>query len=119
MIERYLYACLSPIGAAYGGQAPSDAPYPYIVFRQVSGTDQPQDVDTVSQSDRWQIDSYAGGDYSAGRALAKSINAAIDKRGLHNGICIHAVRIDGPEDLYNEQVEQHYQSSDVIVHYSE
>ncbi|WP_299076355.1 DUF3168 domain-containing protein [uncultured Paraglaciecola sp.] len=119
MIEKYLHRELSALAATYGGQAPPACSTPYIVFKQVSGIDKAIDSDTDAMSDRWQIDVYAGKDYTAGRTLAKAANVALKKTGFHDQLCIYTVEIDGPEDLYDGQVEQHYQSSDLIIHYSE
>ena len=119
MIESWLFDKLSPLvaGKVYGSQAPPNTAAPYIVFRQVSGLDVAIDSDTDQKADRWQIDSYAGG-YTPGRELARSIKSAIKITGFDGGLCIYKSQFD-TEDLYDTQIEQHYQSSDLIIEYSE
>ena len=103
-------------GRVYGGQAPANTQTPYIVFKQVSGVDVVLDADTEYKADRWEIESFAS-DYSSGRTLAKQIKEELLKSGTSaETICVIRQQLD-TRDEYDESVEQHYQSSDLIIDY--
>ena len=119
MIEDFIFARLRSLVSdrVYPNQAPPDTPFPYIVYKQVSGV--PLDSGgTMIHSDRWQIDSYPN-EYRAGKILARAIRAAIPTTGVHDSICVIRVEHEGPEDMYDNGVERHYQSSDLLIQYEE
>lgn len=119
-MDAWLYSALNSLvtGGAFGGMAPPDTATPYIVYRQVSSVELPLDSDRKIKSDRWQIDCFAGGNYTSNRTLATSVKEALTVTGLSGGLCIIKSELDF-EDAYDEKVEQHFTSADFIVDYQE
>ena len=119
MIEDFIFEQLKGLVAdqVYPNQAPENTAAPYIVYKQVSGEVE-NSGGTIIQNDRWQIDSFPV-EYRAGKILARDIRAAFPTSGVVNEICVIRVEFGGPEDLYDTEVERHYQSTDLLIEYQE
>jgi len=113
-----LVARLTPLTPrVFGGQAPHDTGFPYIVFKQVSGV--PTGSTAGEKTDRWQLNLYFKGGYTAGRTFARSVIDALPDCGRYNGVCVFRGVSEGPTDQYDPDTETFFESVDYIVNYVE